>query len=246
MKLDHRDVQVWALRTGTSSGVVEQFLQVLTPDEADRAGRFHFDRDRRSFVIARGALRMLLGSYLGIAPESVPFKYGSKGKPALAQTSTLEFNASHSGGLAVFAFTDGCELGIDVEQIRPIPDGIAIAHRFFSSEEVSDLLALPVKEQERAFYLCWSRKEAYIKATGDGLSTPLDQFRVTLTPDRPVRFVHLGHSTAAAERWTLHDLQIDPGYAAALAYPDAKRPVSVSPLIEPEELLTLLDRRAKP
>jgi 4'-phosphopantetheinyl transferase len=245
MKLDHRDVQVWAILTDTSSGIVERFRQVLAPEETDRAGRFHFDRDRRSFVLARGALRMLLGYYLGVAPASVSFKYGSKGKPALAQPSSLEFNASHSGELAVFAFADGCEIGVDVEHIRPIPDGIAIANRFFSPEEVSDLLALPVEEQERAFYLCWSRKEAYIKATGDGLSAPLDQFRVTLTPDRPVRFIHLGQSTAAAEGWTLHDLQIAPDYAGALAYPEVRRPVSLTPVIDPEELLTLLDQKTR-
>ena len=236
MELTGRTVHVWSVRTVASEAVASWLESMLASDERDRAARFRFEHLRHSFVVARGALRVLLGRYLNVPPASIQFQYGSKGKPTLGTTPLLEFNISHSGGLAVFAFTANCEIGVDVEQIRQLPDMQNIADRFFSSEEAAELRSLTAEQREHAFYLCWTRKEAYIKAIGDGLSAPLDDFRVTLQLGQPARFVHLGHDLDAAKHWTLCDLQVAPHYAAALAYRDSERPLVVSPVIDPGEL----------
>lgn len=236
-ELSGRDVHVWILRTGASDAVAAKFEPVLVSDERDRAARFRFDHLRQSFVITRGALRCLLGRYLGLDPASIRFNYGSKGKPALAATAGIEFNMTHSGGLAAFAFTVGCQIGVDLEQIRPLTETQDIANRFFCSEEAAEIMSLPPSERERAFFCCWTRKEAYIKAIGDGLSAPLDEFRVTLQPNEPAQFIHLAHDTNAAKAWTLHDLCLASDYAAALAYRDRQRSLSVFPIVDPAEFI---------
>ncbi len=216
-----------------------QFERLLAPDEKERAARFRFDHLRRSFVLARGALRTLLGGYLQTSPVSIEFEYGSKGKPALVAPAPIHFNASHSGGLAVFAFTCGCEIGVDVEKIRPIEEMRNIADHFFCPEEAAELMSLAAEQREYAFFLCWTRKEAYIKALGDGLSAPLNRFRVTMQPNQPARFLHLQGDANAARDWTLHDLHLVSDYAAALAYRDAERPVTALPLTDPARLLSI-------
>jgi 4'-phosphopantetheinyl transferase len=228
---------VWSLPTESSAAITGQFEQLLSEEEKERAGRYHFETDRRRFVLARGTLRILLSRYLDVSPLSLQFRYGPNGKPSLKNSSGVNFNLSHSGELAVFAFAAEREIGIDVERIHPLRDRADIARRFFSLGEATDLMGLSEDEQERAFFLCWTRKEAYIKATGEGVSTPLDQFRVTLTPDQPARFVHVEGSPDAAKMWMLHDLQLARGYAAALAYRDTRRPISVLPVIDSAELL---------
>ncbi len=183
---------------------------------------------------------MLLGRYLNVPPANIQFKYGSKGKPTLTVLETVNFNASHSGDLAVFAFTEHCKVGIDVEQIRPLPDMQNIADRFFCSEEAVELMSLNANERKHAFFLCWTRKEAYIKAIGDGLSTPVDNFRVTIQPGQPARFIHVNQDANAANDWKLYDLQLAPNYAAALAYRDGERRVLVSPVIDLDELMNIV------
>jgi len=236
--LTERNVDVWSVHTAGSSAVAEEFEQVLAPDEKVRAAQFRFSHLRRSFVLARGALRILLGCYLDTSPASIRFTYGLRGKPALAVPARVDFNASHSGDLAVFAFTAGCEIGVDVEQIHPIQHMQRIADQFFCPEEAAELMALPVNQRERSFFLCWTRKEAYIKAIGDGLSAPLDGFRVTLQQGQPARFIHIANDMSSAKAWTLHDLQLVPVYAAALAYRDTERLVAVSQILDPAELLS--------
>jgi 4'-phosphopantetheinyl transferase len=179
----------------------------------------------------------MLGGYLGMAPAAVPFRYGSRGKPALDLSPPVDFNASHSGALAVYAFTAGREVGIDIERLHSLDRMQEIARRFFCAEEAAELEALPEELRERAFLHCWTRKEAYIKATGDGLSCPLDEFRVSLRPCDTARFLHIGHRPEAAGAWTLHDLDLAEGYVAALAYCDSERPLVVLPPIDPSELL---------
>ena len=237
--LSGRDVHVWAVGTDVPSAVAEKFELHLGPDEKGRAARFRFDHLRESFVVARGVLRILLGRYLGVSPSSIRLKYGSRGKPALAGPACLDFSVSHSAALALFAFTTGCEVGVDIEQIRPLKDMQSIASRFFCSEEATELMSLAANQREHGFYLCWTRKEAYIKATGDGLSAPLDGFRVTLQPNQPARFIHLANDTSAAEAWTVQDLQLAPNYAAALAYRDPRRPVALFRIVSPAELLSV-------
>ena len=236
-ELASRTVHVWSVPTVASAGISLRFERTLSPDERERADRFRFAYLRESFIVARGALRVLLGRYLGLSPADIQFTYNGKGKPALAAPSGLCFNASHSGGLALFAFTPNCEIGVDVEQIRPLPDMQNIANRFFCSAEASELATLSANQRTSAFFLCWTRKEAYIKAIGEGLFEPLDGFRVTLQPSQPARFMHLPHDALGA--WKLHNLHVVPGYAAALAYRDAERPVALSPLNDPADLLSI-------
>jgi 4'-phosphopantetheinyl transferase len=236
-ELTDRIVHVWTVRLQAPDAVVERFQSLLAADETDRAARFRFEHLRQSFILARGTLRVLLGRYLKTAPADIALRYGSKGKPTLAAPSRLQFNASHSGELALFAFTLDCEIGVDVEAIRPMPDLEDVAKRFFCAEETAELLSLPATRRDVSFFLCWTRKEAYIKATGEGLSTPLDAFRVTLKRDEPARLVHLARDPIAAGAWTLHDLTPAPRYAAALAYQDAPRPLETFKVVNPKQLL---------
>lgn len=194
----------------------------LSAEETARAARFHFDEHRRAFVLGRGALRALLASELAIAPAEVAFVYGPHGKPALApalenKARGLRFNASNSGDLAAFAFTSGCDIGIDIERHRALSDLERIAHRFFSPEETAELLALSGEQQIDAFFRCWTRKEAFIKALGGGLSIPLASFQVTLRPGVAARLVSIGGSADAARNWTLSSFDPGPGYAGAVA-----------------------------
>ncbi|MGA8086303.1 MAG: 4'-phosphopantetheinyl transferase superfamily protein [Terracidiphilus sp.] len=230
--LSERDIHIWTLPTEASNEVVARFERVLVSEEADRAARFRFRYLRESFVIARGALRSLLGLYLNVHPANIRFVYGLRGKPALAFDTGIEFNMTHSGSLAVIAVTMGCPIGVDVEQIRPLSDMQDIANRFFCPEEATEVMSLPLAERERAFFRCWTRKEAYIKAIGDGLSTPLDDCRVTVQPNAAARFVHVAHDIAAAEAWMLHDLCFAPDYAGALAYRDQERSLRLYPIVD--------------
>ncbi|MDQ6665547.1 MAG: 4'-phosphopantetheinyl transferase superfamily protein [Acidobacteriota bacterium] len=237
-KLTGRDVHIWPVSLPISApGPDLPFLPFLSPDERERVARFQFERHRRAFTVARGALRVLLGHYLDTSPGGISFEYGPRGKPKLLEPARVKFNVSHSGELAVFAFTLDGELGIDIEHVRPMPDMREIAVQYFCEEEAEELMALPDDVRERAFFLCWTRKEAYIKAMGDGLSTALNAFRVTLRPDEPARFIHLERDLDVAGKWTLHDLNLNPHYAAALAYRDEPRPILPQPLIELAELV---------
>jgi 4'-phosphopantetheinyl transferase len=210
-------------------------MPLLANDERERAARFRFDHLRHSFVIARAALRCLVGRYLGLHPADVEFRYGSRGKPSVPSEFGIQFNTSHSGGLVVAAFAAGIPLGIDVELLRPMPDANDLASRFFCAEEAEELAALPASQRDAAFFNCWTRKEAYIKAIGDGLSAPLDGFRVTLRPGDSARFIHISRDTTAAAEWTLQDLRTTDGYKAALAYRDRRRTVQMFPAIDSAE-----------
>jgi 4'-phosphopantetheinyl transferase len=229
-QLSNNDVHIWTMPAKASDAVVAQFERVLAEDETERASRFRFSHLRDSFVITHGVLRCLLGRYLGLGPARICFVYGDKGKPAVASAANLQFNLTHSDGMAAVAFTTGCQLGIDAEHIRPLADMQPIADRSFGSEEAAELMLLPENERERAFFRCWTRKEAYIKAIGDGLSCALDSFQVTLLPNMPPRLLHIGGDRIAAEMWSLHDLCLAPDYAAALAYRDRQRSLSIFPI----------------
>ncbi|WP_321473468.1 4'-phosphopantetheinyl transferase superfamily protein [uncultured Paludibaculum sp.] len=240
MELPDRVVQLWTVRLLVSEEALARLYPLLTKDEKSRAKGFSFLHLQQSFVLTRGVLRMLLGSYADMAPHAVPLAYGPCGKPTIAIPNHIDFNLSHSGTLAVFAFTNGLEIGIDLEQIRPFSDIQDLASRFFCADEVIELQNVPPPDRERAFFLCWTRKEAYLKAIGDGLATPLDGFAVALKPDDPARLLHVGYDPKAAEAWTLHNLELSPGYAGALAYRGAPRPVHVFPLLDVDHLLTAL------
>ncbi len=219
---DTHEVHLWVVGLCPPPARVEELRWLLTPEEVARADRFHFDRHRRRFIVRRGVLRLLLAEYLGREPEALRFEEGEKGKPFVPQAGAepqarLHFNLSDSKDLAVYAFTRGAELGVDVEILRPMPDAQQIAERFFSAEEQERLRRVPPEGKARAFFNCWTRKEAYIKAIGEGLSEPLDRFSVTLLQDEPARFVHLGGDARRAAGWTLHHLVPEEGAVGALA-----------------------------
>ncbi len=237
-----RDVHLWVVRLEATEDNFARSLACLSPDETARAERFYFPRHRRAFVLGRAALRALTAGYLGIERAEVDFVYGPQGKPALAPSlkndaCSLRFNVSNSGDLAAYAFTSGCDIGVDVEQNRPLSDLENIAHRFFSPEETAELLEVSEEERTSAFFRCWTRKEAYIKAMGGGLSIPLESFQVTLRPGVAARMVSLGGSDAAACSWTLDNFDPAPGYAGAIAYCDEPRPVWKNPMGAVDELL---------
>ena len=207
LSLQSREVHVWRSRLEQPPQRVDEFLRTLDDHERERASRFHFDKHRRHFVVGRGVLRLLLARYLGTQPEVVQFNYGSHGKPSLGGThnaASLRFNASHSGEMALYAFAQDQEVGVDIEYIKSDFAPEEIAERFFSPREIEILTSLPKQERAAAFFRLWTRKEAYIKAIGVGLSHPLNEFDVTL----PI------------PEWSMFDLEIGPGYAAAVTVSD--------------------------
>ncbi|HET8672337.1 MAG TPA: 4'-phosphopantetheinyl transferase superfamily protein [Thermoleophilaceae bacterium] len=190
----------------------------LSDDERARAARFHFDRDRRRFIAGRALLRSLLGNYLETPPHKVAFRYDPNGKPRLTG-GELSFNVSHSHSAAVFAFTSERGIGVDIERHPAPDDGDAVARHFFAAAEVTMLDSLPAAARSAAFLRCWTRKEAYIKARGDGLSLPLDSFEVSLAPGAGPALLATRPDPVEAGRWSLVDLSRHcPGYVAALAF----------------------------
>lgn len=212
------EVHVWRVELEQPDHVLEKFRETLEEHELDRADRFHFEKHRRHFVAGRGALRQLLAQYLDTNPEQVRLSYGAYGKPALDgehKDSSLRFNMSHSHEVALFAFTENREVGVDVEHIRADFASEDIARRFFSRREVETFNTLPQHDQVAAFFRCWTRKEAFIKVIGLGLSQPLDQFDVTLGAEQPAALLWVNGDDAS--RWSLYDLDVGGDYAGALA-----------------------------
>jgi 4'-phosphopantetheinyl transferase len=214
------EVHVWRASLDQPPSQIEKARCSLAADEEARAARFHFEKDRAHYIVARGVLRDILGCYLNRASECLSFRYGPHGKPALAGYSDgerIRFSVSHSHGMALYAVARGREVGIDLERIRRDLAAGEIAERFFSRWEVATLRALPTELQRQAFFLCWTRKEAYIKARGEGLSLPLDQFDVSLAPGEPAAILGTRPDPAEASRWSLQELCPAHGYVAALA-----------------------------
>ena len=217
LSLQSGEVHVWRVALEQPEQVVQRFRSTLEPEELYRADRFHFEKDRRGFVVSRGFLRAVLGRYLSANPEALRFSYGHYGKPALDgdhKQSALRFNMSHSRSVALVAVIETRELGVDVEYIRADFASEEIARRFFSPREVAAFNALPVEQRVAAFFRCWTRKEAYIKAIGRGLSQPLDGFDVTLGPTEPAALLRADDDNAS--RWSLSDIDTGADYAAAL------------------------------
>jgi 4'-phosphopantetheinyl transferase len=211
------DVHVWRIALDPPAGAVAALARTLSDDEHGRAARFHFDRDRIAFTVARGALRTLAGRYLGEPPARLAFGYRERGKPYLtAPPGALRFNVSHSGQRALVAFARDRELGVDVELCRELSDLRSLARTAFSPAEYAALCRLAPDAQLEAFFACWSRKEAVIKATGEGVAQ-LAAFDVNLAPGEPARLLRFDGEPPDALRWSLHDLPAIPGHAAALA-----------------------------
>jgi 4'-phosphopantetheinyl transferase len=218
-------LHVWVASLDRPVAAVDQLRQLLASDERRRSDRFRFELDRARFIVGRGLLRILLGRYLAMAPSDVRFEYGVNDKPLLAHPGPW-FNLSHSGPLALYAITEIGEVGVDVERLGgPDLGRERIAERFFSQAEVAALRALPVRVQANAFLACWTRKEAFIKARGDGLSLPLDSFDVSLKPGQHAAVLRTAWSRHEPKAWSLNDLSDpDGGYIAAAAVRSSRSP----------------------
>ena len=212
-------MHVWRADLSPGRARLLELWQSLSADERERARRFHFERDRGSFIAARGALRNILSRYTGTAPGLLRFSYDAYGKPALSEAvaGRLRFNVSHSHGLALYAVTAGREVGIDLEFVREDFASLEVAERFFSPQEVSALRSLQPEERANAFFDCWTRKEAYIKARGEGLSHPLHLFTVSLKPGEPAALLSTEDDPRETARWSLRELSAGEGYRAAIA-----------------------------
>lgn len=220
LSLSDRDVHVWKAPLDLATVHVQGLAEALSEDERARARRFVFERDRRRFTVGRGVLRALLGRYLGASPSTLKFRYSPHGKPAVAigfGGDALRFTAAHSHETALYGVTLGREIGIDLEYIRPDLASDHVAERFFSRQEVAALRALSPASRLEAFFNCWTRKEAYIKARGEGLSLPLDRFEVSLAPGEPAALVSTPDDPPEASRWSLRELFPGPGYVGAVA-----------------------------
>jgi 4'-phosphopantetheinyl transferase len=220
LSLAQDDVHVWRAPLDVAPSTVDALTLTLTPDELQRANRFRFYKGRLDFIVARGGLRAILGRYLQKDPRELRFEYASHGKPELAHNlvePALRFNLSHAHRLALYAICLGREVGIDIEWIRPEFPGEEVAKSFFSRGEVLALSSLPGGQQTEAFFNCWTRKEAYIKARGEGLSIPLEKFEVSLAPGEPARLLKVDGDPDETARWTLSELIPGPGYVSALA-----------------------------
>lgn len=211
------DLRVWHAVLDVDSALLQQLAATLSDDEHARAARFYFERDRRRYLVARGILRSILGSVLSVEPSRIAFRYGDRGKPFLAREfdRNLFFNVAHSHEHVMVAVAENAEVGIDIEAVRPVAAPLAIADRYFSPTERAALHGLTPAACLTAFFQCWTRKEAYVKALGDGLAHPLDGFDVTLGVTDPERLEICAEGAVLAP-WSLHDLSELPQYAAAV------------------------------
>lgn len=215
---DRTAVALWQWSLLAEPSDIQALWRVLSVEEQARAERFHFPRDRRRYVVGRATLRTRLAGYLGCPAQAVGFCYGKFGKPALADRewrSRLSFNLSHADDLAVLAVAGGAAVGVDIERIRPLTD--EFAQYSFAAEELAELRALPEQRREAAMFACWTRREAYVKAIGAGLSCSTESFAVSVDPSSPARLLRVDAGPAEAWQWTLTGLTVHPGYAAALA-----------------------------
>jgi 4'-phosphopantetheinyl transferase len=217
LQLTGNAIHLWYALLEQSQEQIAQFYQTLSLEECTRAKRFYFERDRQHFIVGRGVLRNILGRYVGIEPQKLQFCYGAHGKPALLQlcgNDILSFNVSHSQGLALYAVALNREVGVDVEHMRYLEDAEQIAENFFSLRERRTLHALADHIRTEAFFCCWTRKEAYVKALGDGLSQPLDGFDVSLTPGEAAELLAIQGQPEELKHWKLFDISLPSLFAS--------------------------------
>ncbi len=206
------EVHVWKIDLKSSDTQLLRFRETLSRDEINRAERFYFPEHRQRFIVGRGSLRHILGRYLDVEPAQVKFDYQSRGKPVLADQlakSDLFFNLAHSQDLALCAVNYMYQIGIDIEHIHPVSDLENLAQRFFLPEEYALLRSLPLEQKQNCFFRYWTCKEAYLKATGNGLAE-LEQVRVCLAPDKPAKLI-------GVDEWNLRELVPADGFAGAIA-----------------------------
>jgi 4'-phosphopantetheinyl transferase len=216
----HRDeVHVWLVEQEMFHTTIPDLNLLLSEEEAKKAARFYFERDRKCFIIAHSLLRKLLASYTHVPPTQLCFSQNAYGKPALVsspQGDLVSFNISHSHDLIIYAFTYARHVGIDVEYMRTNIEYEQLAKHYFSPAEHAELQSLPSSQRQQAFFQCWTRKEAYIKARGLGLSLPLASFDVTVQPGAPVKLLASREDARETTRWLFAPLPLDTHYAGTL------------------------------
>lgn len=214
------EVHVWRLFPNTIGFQIESLQKILSADELERARKFHFEKDRRRFIMARGILRTILARYLDIKPQQVSFEYASFGKPILATDfvrGNISFNLSHSGEMVLYAITRNHKIGIDVERINDNVDVMQIASRFFSPCEIVELEKAYEKNHSEIFFRYWTRKEAFVKGLGKGVSFPMEHIDVSLINDKFLPPIKLAGENCEYPWLYIRDLFPGDGYAAALA-----------------------------
>jgi 4'-phosphopantetheinyl transferase len=231
VSLGQDDVHVRIASLDHRQSELRFFESILANDEIDRANRFHFQKHRERFIAGRGLLRVILSLYIGVPPGEIVFAYGSYGKPALRRRNdqpAIEFNLAHSDATAIYAITSGRPVGVDLELITNKFSPETVAEHFFSTTELVTLRGLPEDMQRVAFFQCWTRKEAFIKALGDGLSCPLRDFDVSLAPGEPARLLHVGWAPEETSRWCMEDIDAVPGFSAAIVLAGSQCQMHVS------------------
>jgi 4'-phosphopantetheinyl transferase len=212
-----REVHVWSLRLDLARAARTRLEAFLSAEERARAERLVRPRDRSRFVCAHGLLRVVLSAYLGRRAAAVELEKGPGGKPRLAGGAAPHFNLAHSGSIALVAVSGDHEVGVDVERIREVGDLDALAARCFSPAERAQFEAMDASVRLEAFFAGWTRKEAFLKAVGDGLARPLDSFDVTLAPGAPARLLRAEGVAGGAEGYVLSAVRPAPGYVGAVA-----------------------------
>jgi 4'-phosphopantetheinyl transferase len=220
------EVHFWQCSFDANKVRVPHYKSLLAQDELIRAEKFKFEIDRERYVISRGILRMLLGEYLNENPQKIKFNYTTYGKPMLQNKSSLAFNISHSGNKAVFGFVSDVEIGVDVEKVKTDFNVLDIARNFFSPKEIESLENQQEELLYRAFFRCWTRKEAFIKAEGSGLSFPLDAFSVSLDNDKNAELLETSWNTTERQRWKLFSLPLGEEYIIAVAIQNKKASIT--------------------
>jgi len=223
VSLDRNSVHVWELPLQVSDNALAGLANILAPAERRRAGSFHFERDRNRFIVARGALRTILGQYLHAQPMTISLECGPQGKPLLAgrfARGGLRFNLAHCEDLALLAVARGRVVGVDLERIRALGGAEEMAACFCSPRESAEFQSLPPGERDAAFFRLWTRKEAWLKATGKGIGRLLESVEVSFRAGQAARFVRLPEEAGIpAPEWNLRELRPAPGFVAALAWP---------------------------
>jgi 4'-phosphopantetheinyl transferase len=219
-------VHVWATNLDVSASALQSIAETLSRNESERAARFHFERDRNRYIAGRGLLREALGNYLKMPPAEVPLVYGPNGKPLLQTASnrtTIHFNLAHSQNLALLAVTYAGQVGVDVERLRPLSDANELVNRFFSARESAAFESVPEAQKPTAFFNLWTRKEAWLKATGEGIGHLLNKVEVSFLPGEPAKLLSLPQDSTS--HWTLTDLAPAPRFAGALAVACSSAPI---------------------
>jgi 4'-phosphopantetheinyl transferase len=217
--LNPGDIHVWIVDLSLDEERISSLFTQLSSDEQDRAARLLLPKGRQQFIAARGQLRQILASYLSTPPRELLFTYGAHGKPSLQppHDTPVQFNLSHSGNLALLAVNLDRPIGVDIELAKPGRPFLKLSERFFSLIERNAIRRLDPDQIQDGFYACWTRKEAYLKAIGTGLATPLNAFDVTLAPGDPPALTGQRIDPKEPSRWHLFEVPVPPGYRAAVA-----------------------------